>query len=143
MRKVFLDENLPEPLAEALPRHKVDSAASMGWSGIKNGEPLKLVSANGFDVFLTGDKNLQFQNVINGKPFSLTILNTTNWRIIEQNIALVNAGINNCKPGRSNVVDCNPLVGNRKFSSEALTSEFFQQGSGTRDLGPLLFGGKT
>jgi hypothetical protein len=33
----------------------------MGWSGIKNGELLKLAEQNGFDVFLTGDRNMAFQ----------------------------------------------------------------------------------
>ncbi len=46
----------------------------MGWNGIKNGELLKLMLENSFDVLVTFDKNLQFQQNFNKYPFPVLVL---------------------------------------------------------------------
>lgn len=47
----------------------------MGWSGIKNGRLLQLAIANGFEIFLTTDKNLQYQQNMDKHAISIVILN--------------------------------------------------------------------
>jgi predicted nuclease of predicted toxin-antitoxin system len=60
--KILLDENLPKKLkADFGPGFDVKSVRDMGWLGKKNGELLGLVVFNGFDVFVTIDKNLRHQ----------------------------------------------------------------------------------
>jgi len=59
--RVLIDECLNWRLGRALTGHYAVSVQKMGWSGIRNGELLKLAVENGFDVFLTGDRNLCFQ----------------------------------------------------------------------------------
>jgi hypothetical protein len=58
--KVLLDECLPRRLAPRLSGHEVRTVPQAGWAGIKNGELLKLVE-NDFDVFVTVDRNLSYQ----------------------------------------------------------------------------------
>ena len=58
--RVLLDECLPRSLKRALIGHDVLSAQDCGWSGIKNGELLRLAEMQ-FDTFLTADKNLRYQ----------------------------------------------------------------------------------
>ena len=53
--------------------HDVKTAHQMGWSGIKNGVLLALVSGK-FDVFVTVDRNLAFQNVVTNLPFAVIVL---------------------------------------------------------------------
>ena len=60
MRRVLLDESLPRPLAEVLTDLDVVTVLEAGWAGKKNGELLDLAQRE-FDVLLTGDKNLRFQ----------------------------------------------------------------------------------
>lgn len=112
--KVLLDENLPAPMAGLLPKHEVRTAAEMGWSGIKNGKLLTLVEAAGFDVFLTGDKSLEHQNIIERLPFGVAILSTTNWPVLRRNLALVNAGIEACVPGTARLVECGGFTQKRR-----------------------------
>jgi predicted nuclease of predicted toxin-antitoxin system len=59
--RVLIDECLNWRLGRALTGHYAVSVQRMGWSGIKNGQLLALAEQNGFDVFLTGDRNLTFQ----------------------------------------------------------------------------------
>jgi len=58
--KVLLDECLDWRLARELPGHNVKSVQDMHWDGIKNGSLLALAQAQ-FDVLITGDRNLSFQ----------------------------------------------------------------------------------
>ena len=67
--RILIDECLNWRLGRALTGHYAVSAQRMGWSGIQNGELLALAVQHQFDVFLTGDRNLSFQQ------------NTTQFRI--------------------------------------------------------------
>ncbi|HEY5403132.1 MAG TPA: DUF5615 family PIN-like protein [Pyrinomonadaceae bacterium] len=69
--RVLLDECVPRKLKRVLGDHEVVTVTENGWSGLKNGELLKLAQAN-FDVFLTMDQNLSFQQ--NLKRFDIGIV---------------------------------------------------------------------
>ena len=70
--KLLLDENLPKRLKLDLAEFSIYTVADMQWTGKKNGELLELMLANGFNVLLTFDKNLQYQQ--NFKKYSLPVL---------------------------------------------------------------------
>ena len=69
--KVLLDECIDHRFAKELPGHSVETVPRMGWAGLKNGDILKLAE-NGFDVFITVDRNLSFQQ--NLPQFNLAVL---------------------------------------------------------------------
>jgi hypothetical protein len=69
--KILLDEMLPPQTRDILKEHQVSSVQDMGWSGLKNGELLKNAGAN-FDVFLTADKNIRYQQ--NLKRFDVSVV---------------------------------------------------------------------
>lgn len=60
--RVLLDECLPRKLKQDLANHEVLSVTERGWSGVENEELLKLAQAE-FDVFLTIDQNLKYQQI--------------------------------------------------------------------------------
>jgi hypothetical protein len=64
--KVFFDEDVPRKLARSLPRHEIHTVVGMQWGGIKNGALLKLIEREAFEVFLTGDKNMEDQQQLEG-----------------------------------------------------------------------------
>ena len=70
--RTLIDECLNWRLSRALTGYYTVSAQKMGWSGIKNGKLLALAVENGFAVFLTGDRNLSFQQ--NTTEFSIAIV---------------------------------------------------------------------
>jgi hypothetical protein len=59
--RILLDECVPRRLRRELPGHDVRTVPEMGWSGKKNGELLRLMAAQGFEIFLTVDQNLRYQ----------------------------------------------------------------------------------
>ena len=56
--KLLLDENLPKRLKADFPGHETFTVSDLGWNGKTNGELLKLMMEDGFDVLITFDKNL-------------------------------------------------------------------------------------
>lgn len=60
MMRILLDECIDRRLVRDLVGHEVKTAPQMGWSGVKNGQLLALAAVE-FDVFITVDRNLSFQ----------------------------------------------------------------------------------
>lgn len=71
--RLLLDESVPARLARALPLHEVRTVVGMGWSGVKNGRLLAL-AADGFDAFITVDKNLPYQQNLAALPVAVVVL---------------------------------------------------------------------
>src|SRR5207237_3825862 len=71
--RVLLDECVPRALRERLPGHEVTTVAETGWSGAKNGELLRL-AAQRFDVLLTVDRNLEYQQNLANAPIAVIVM---------------------------------------------------------------------
>ena len=71
--RILLDEDLPRRLAAMLVGHEVSTVQRRGWAGIKNGELLGLAAAE-FDVFLTMDGNLEFQQNLATLPIAVLVV---------------------------------------------------------------------
>lgn len=72
--RILVDECLNWRLCRALTGHYAISVQRMGWSGNKNGELLRLAEKNQFDVFLTADRNLAFQQSITAFRLAVVVL---------------------------------------------------------------------
>lgn len=72
--KLLLDENIPRKLKNHLSEFEVYTVREMNWDGIKNGELLKLMISEGFNVLVTADKNLQNQQNFNKYPIPVLTL---------------------------------------------------------------------
>ena len=71
--RILLDESLPRRLREVFLGHDVVTVVEAGWSGVKNGELLRLGSTR-FDLFVTAVQNLQFQQNLSALPILVAIL---------------------------------------------------------------------
>ena len=74
--KILLDECVTKHLKPHLPDHDVYTVRQMDWSGIKNGKLMTLCVENGFDILLTIDKNLQYQQNLEKYPVTVVVLNS-------------------------------------------------------------------
>ena len=79
--RVLLDENLPVGLASDLAGHDVQTVRGRGWTGIENGELMRL-AANSCDVFITMDQNLPRQQSIAQLPFGVIVLHAASNRLV-------------------------------------------------------------
>ncbi len=93
--KVIFDHNVPHKLRRMLPGLYIQNADEMGWAAISNGELLKAAERAGFDVMVTCDQNIFYQQNLKGRTLSLVVLSTNNWNRIKlrtQNVlAVINA----------------------------------------------------
>jgi len=77
--RILLDECLPKKLKNDLKNHEVKTVPEMGWAGKKNGELLPLAE-NHFDIFITGDQNLQYQQNLKNRLVTIFVLKSPNSR---------------------------------------------------------------
>ena len=78
--RILLDEDLPRRLAAMLVGHEVSTVQRRGWAGIKNGELLGLAAAE-FDVLLTMDGNLEFQQNVATLPIGVLVVEAVSNRM--------------------------------------------------------------
>lgn len=71
--RILLDESLPIELRDELFQHTVRSVQEMGWFSLRNGELLRR-AADQFDVFVTADQNLQYQQNLQNLPIAVAVL---------------------------------------------------------------------
>jgi hypothetical protein len=103
--RVFLDECVDWRLARDLTGHDVKAARQMGWTAIKNGELLTLASKH-FDVFLTVDRNLSFQQNVGQIAIAVVIIHAKTNRLAHPKELLpdVLTAIEATRPGSVTVV---------------------------------------
>jgi hypothetical protein len=81
--RILLDECVPQRLRAALPHHDVRTASEMSWSGKKNGELLRLMVATQFDILLTVDQNLQYQQNVTSAGVAVILLSAAGSRLAD------------------------------------------------------------
>ncbi len=74
LMRILLDEQLPRQLAREIPDHEVRTVQQQGWAGLGNGELLRRAAAARFEIFVTADQNLQFQQNLRGSPLGVIVL---------------------------------------------------------------------
>lgn len=72
--RVLLDENVPRQLAREMPGHLVSTVGAEGWKGVLNGALLRRAEAAGFNVFVTADRNLEYQQTLTGRAFGVVVI---------------------------------------------------------------------
>lgn len=83
--KVLFDQGTPVPLRRSLSEHQVATAAEMGWSQLTNGDLLSAASEAGFNVLVTTDQNLRYQQNLKDREIAVVVLMSASWpRISKQ-----------------------------------------------------------
>jgi hypothetical protein len=86
--RVPLDEQLPRHLAREIGGHDVSTVQQQGWAGLKNGELLRVAADAGFEVLVTADRNLQFQQNLSRSRLGIILL-TASSNALEDLLSLV------------------------------------------------------
>jgi hypothetical protein len=81
--RVLFDQGTPVPLRKLLEPHLVDTAFERGWSLLKNGELLTVAEQAGFEGFVTTDRNLRYQQNLDGRRIAIIVLSSTSWPRIQ------------------------------------------------------------
>jgi predicted nuclease of predicted toxin-antitoxin system len=108
--KIFLDEDVPRKVARFLSVHDIQTVVTMQWGGIKNGPLLVLIEREGFEVFITGDKNMRGQQQLVGRAFAVLIMSAINWPIVRPHVEKIAAAVVAAQPGTVTLIDCGVFV---------------------------------
>jgi hypothetical protein len=96
--RILFDQGTPAPLRTHLIGHDVKTAFELGWSNLQNGELLAMAE-NSFDLPITTDQQLHFQQDLSGRKLSVLVLMTTSWRRIQLHIPQILKAIDAINPG--------------------------------------------
>ncbi len=95
--KIIFDNDVPNKLRRYLPNHEITFARHLGWGQLKNGLLLARAEEAGFEVMVTGDKNLSYQQNLTGRKMALIVLGTIQWPALEGHCALVAEAVKRAK----------------------------------------------
>jgi len=96
--KILFDECMPQPLRRLLAEFEISTAQEMGWGRVKNGELLKRAEGV-FDVLLTADRQLKYQQNLKGRRLAILVLSTNRWPKVKAKVQEIISAIQSLSPG--------------------------------------------
>ena len=97
--KILLDQNVSARLARLLIGHDAVHASSMGWSELNNGDLLTAGEAAGFEIFVTADKNIRYQQNLAHRRIALVVLGTNLLDILFANVDRIRSAVDTVPAG--------------------------------------------
>ena len=104
--KILLDENLDHRLRGYLGSHDVFTASFKGWDGLKNGKLLDVAENDGFEVFITGDRTLYYEQNLTGRRLAVIAMSSVEWRIVKNHLPKIEKALESEAPGSFQALDC-------------------------------------
>ena len=89
---------MPQPLRRQLAEFEVLTAQEMGWGRVKNGDLLRRAEGV-FDVFLTADQQLKYQQNLTGRRLAIVVLSTNRWLKVKTKTSEIRVAIRSMEPG--------------------------------------------
>lgn len=97
--RILFDQGVPAPLRRSLGDHRVETASERGWATLRDRELLDRAEASGFDLFITTDRNLKYQQVLSKRRMAILVLSTTSWPRIRQCVTNVAQAVDDMSAG--------------------------------------------
>jgi len=96
---VLFDQGTPVPLRRLLTQPEVATAYERGWAQLQNGSLLDVAEAEGYELLVTTDTNLRYQQNLASRRIAIVVLTTTSWPRIQRAIDLVVQAVDSAVPG--------------------------------------------
>lgn len=104
--RILFDKNVPIGVRRFLPQHEVRTMASMQWpERLKNGELLNLAEQAGFDVLVTCDQNIPYQQNLTRRKLAFVALGSNFWPIVRQHGAEIADAVDAATPGSYSFIE--------------------------------------
>ena len=97
--RILFDHVTPRGVARFLPGHIVTKVKERGWDTLTNGDLLAEAEQAGFEVLLTADKNMRYQQNLTGRRIALVVLSTPQWPLVRLHTEKIAAAVNAATPG--------------------------------------------
>jgi len=96
---VLFDHVTPRGIARSLQGHTVTKAKDRGWDKLTDGDLLAEAERGGFEVLITADKNMRYQQNLSGRRIALVVLSTPQWPLVKLHLDKIAVAVNACTPG--------------------------------------------
>jgi hypothetical protein len=97
--RVLFDNGTPKPIARCLVGHEVTYARRIGWHELENGELIQRAEELGYDVLLSTDKNIRYQQNLAGRKIALVVLGNSQWPDVQLHLDAIAEAVDACTPG--------------------------------------------
>jgi len=97
--RILFDHGTPSGIVAALSVHEVTEVRDRGWDVISNGDLLKAAEDDGFDLLLTTDKRIRYQQNLSARRIAIAVLGNSTWRVVRLHLDKVAAAVNASTPG--------------------------------------------
>ena len=108
--KVLFDHNVPRKLRSSLEEHEVRTAEEMQWHELANGDLISAAETAGFELMVTCDKNLSYQQNLKGRSLALIVLAVNNWNILKGHTDRIAASVARATPGSFQEIAFGPFL---------------------------------
>jgi predicted nuclease of predicted toxin-antitoxin system len=104
--RILFDKNVPVGGRDFLPKHEVHTVVEMQWPDqLENGELLEMAEQAGFDVLVTSDQNIRYQQNLAGRKLALLVLGSNIWPVVRQYSAAITAKADAAKSGSYDFIE--------------------------------------
>ena len=107
--RILFDKNVPVGVRRFLPKHEVYTVLEMEWPDqLENGELLRLTEKSGFNVMVTSDQNIRYQQNLTGRKLALLVLGSNIWPVVRPHAETINANVDAATPGSYTFLEMPP-----------------------------------
>jgi len=103
--RVLFDQGTPVEIVSFLTKHTVRTTRQQGWDTLSNGDLLLVAEETGFEVMLTTDNGLAYQQNLRSRKIAIVVLSRNRWRMVQRMIRKIVAAVDAAEPGGYVVID--------------------------------------
>lgn len=100
MATILLDNNAPKRLRAELSAHRVETAFERGWAALSNGDLIEAAESAAFDILVTADKNLEYQQNITTRRLAIVVPDDNRWSRVQKNLNSIAKSVGLASPGQ-------------------------------------------
>ena len=112
--RILFDQGTPVPIRGYLSGHTVGISADLGWERLRNGDLLAVAEQAGYDLLLTTDKNIRYQQNLKDRVIAIIVIGHSQWPALEPHVQRVVEAVGAAFPGSYAEVDI-PIPPKAKF----------------------------
>jgi predicted nuclease of predicted toxin-antitoxin system len=104
--RILFDRNVPVGVRRFLPKHEVHTVVDLKWHPqLENGDLLTAAEAADFDVMITADQNIRYQQNLTGRKLSLVVLGSNIWPIVQKHRDAIAAKVDGAIAGSYDFIE--------------------------------------
>ena len=97
--RILFDQGTPRPLRNFLPEHTVDTPGPRGWAALSNGELLDIAEEEGYEVLITTDQSMRYQQNLDDRRLAVIVLRSGSWPYARSKIEEIRVAVVTTQPG--------------------------------------------